>query len=203
MKFTSVLLFTFLGLLTAVAALPLSAIHPHYDTSHTQLEERFVDENDPIFARYFGGVSTPELSERDYADGVVEPRQYAEAGKFIAEGVMKIIELIKGKIEQDKKMRGEWTNHMIGEFRKKYPHFNFVLCHTSHKTDFKGVRGKDWGHSHQELPVSFSKTIGYEIYWFKEGTFHRQGDGGWLNWAYAGNVKKTSDGGKTVVFGPI
>lgn len=104
MKFTNVLLFTCLGLLTAVAALPLSANHPHYNTIHN-LEERFVDENDPIFARYFGGASTPELSERDYADGVVEPRQYAEAAKFIAKGVIKIIELIKGKIEQDKKVR--------------------------------------------------------------------------------------------------
>ena len=90
---------------------------------------------------------------------------------------------------------------MIGEFRNKYPHYNFVICHTSHRTDFKGVRGKDWGHSHQELPVSFHKTVGlvfilnqksipvsiihlsfrFEIYWFKKGTFHRQGDGGWLN----------------------
>jgi len=201
MKFTSVLLFTFLGLLTAVAALPLSAIDAR-DGAPEALEERFVDENDPIFARYFGPTSEL-MSGRDDADAVLEPRQYAKAAEYIVKGIIKIVELIKGKIEQDKKMRGQWTNHMIGEFRSKYPHFNFVLCHTAHTTDFKGVRGKDWGHSHQELPVSFRKTIGYEIYWFKRGTFHRQGDGGWLNWAYAGNVRKTSDGGKTLVFGPI
>jgi len=89
---------------------------------------------------------------------------------------------------------------MVGQFHAKNPHFNYVLCHTKHHTDFKGVQGKDWGHSHQELPVSFGKTVGYdifssgihmnsqsnfyaryEIYYFKEGTFHREGDGGYLN----------------------
>jgi len=57
-------------------------------------------------------------------------------------------------------MRGQWTSRMIGEFRAKHPHFNFVLCHTKHKTDFKGKQGVDWGHTHQELSVSFGKTIG-------------------------------------------
>ena len=60
----------------------------------------------------------------------------------------------------NEQMRGQWTSRMIGEFRAKHPHFNFVLCHTKHKTDFKGKRGVDWGHTHQELSVSFGKTIG-------------------------------------------
>ncbi|KAF8956008.1 hypothetical protein BDZ97DRAFT_2063174 [Flammula alnicola] len=46
---------------------------------------------------------------------------------------------------------------------------------------FKGRRGVDWDHSHQEINVSVHKTVGFEIYWFKEGTFHRIGDGGYLN----------------------
>lgn len=102
MKFT-ILLFTFLGLLTAVAALPLSEINARDDATGQALEERFVDENDPIFARYFG--STYEISERDYADGILEPRQYAKAAEFVVKGIIKIVELIKGKIEADKNVR--------------------------------------------------------------------------------------------------
>lgn len=59
----------------------------------------------------------------------------------------------------------------------KYPGWNWVICHTKHKTDFKG----EHHHRHEEFKVSFGKTIGYEIYWFKAGTFERQGDGGYLN----------------------
>ena len=103
MKYTSVLLFTFLGLLTAVAALPLSDINSRDGGASQALEERFVDENDPIFARYFGPASQL-ISERDYADDDVEPRQYAKAAEYVVEGIVKIVELIKGKIEQDKKV---------------------------------------------------------------------------------------------------
>jgi hypothetical protein len=106
MKFTSVLLFAFLGLLTAVAALPLSAIDAHDGGAPKALEERFVDENDPIFARYFGPTSELIISERDYADDIqVERRQYVKAAEYIVKGIVKIVELIKGKIEQDKKVR--------------------------------------------------------------------------------------------------
>jgi hypothetical protein len=59
----------------------------------------------------------------------------------------------------------------------KYRGWNWVICHTKHKTDFKGENH----HRHEEFKVSFGKTIGYEIYWFKAGTFERQGDGGYLN----------------------
>lgn len=74
------------------------------------------------------------------------------------------------------------------------------MCHTKHTTKFDGQKGKDWGHRHEEFKVSFGKTIGYvrvscliripnlivppdsyEIYYFKSGTFTRQGDGGYLN----------------------
>ncbi|KAF8810650.1 hypothetical protein BYT27DRAFT_7253521 [Phlegmacium glaucopus] len=77
MKSTTILV-TFLGILTAVAALPLSNVHINVGTTSQALEGRFVDENDPIFARYV--EPTSEISERDYADGVqvVKPRQYEQ-----------------------------------------------------------------------------------------------------------------------------
>ena len=63
----------------------------------------------------------------------------------------------------------------------QYPQWNWVMCHTAHLYKFDGERGKDWFHKHEEFPVSFGKTIGYEIYWFKSGQFFRKGDGGYLN----------------------
>jgi len=200
MKLTTIC-FTFLGLLTAVAALPLADFETRSTASEQALEERFVPDDDPIFARYF--ASTSEITERAYLDpdAPVEKRWVQMVVKAVAEGVKAIFNLIQGKINADKDMRGKWTSSMVSQFKQKYPHFNFVVCHTEHKTDFKGVKGKDWGHKHEELNVSFHKTIGYEIYWFKEGTFRRIGDGGYLNWAYIGTITKTTDGGKTVIFG--
>ncbi|KAF4612172.1 hypothetical protein D9613_003997 [Agrocybe pediades] len=161
-------------------------------------DEPFVREDDEIFERYFG--QELNLSEREWAEGTVEPRQYAQAARLIVKGVIKIVELIKGRIQKDKDFRGQWTKHMVEDLHKKYPHFNFVVCHTAHNYNFKGQRGKDWGHSHQEIPVSFGKTVGYEIYWFKEGVFRRTGDGGYLNWAYYGNVKSATNSNSVITF---
>jgi hypothetical protein len=44
--------------------------------------------------------------------------------------------------------------------KAKNPQFNYVACHTKHKTAFDGVRGKDWGHSHQEFDIKVGGTIG-------------------------------------------
>jgi len=196
--------FAFLGSLVAVSALPaapLSSLQNGIQARSNELvEARSITDDEPIFARYFS--ETYEITEREYAEATVEPRQYRQAAKIVVKAVELIVNAIKGQIEKDKEMRGQWTSKMIGELRGKHPQFNFVLCHTQHKTAFKGAQGVDWGHSHQELPVSFRKTIGYEIYWFKEGTFERIGDGGWLNWAYAGVVKSKSGDGKKLTFGP-
>ncbi|KAJ3524035.1 hypothetical protein NMY22_g11178 [Coprinellus aureogranulatus] len=83
---------------------------------------------------------------------------------------------------------------------KEQPAWNWVICHTKHNTKFDGKQGKDWFHRHEEFPVSFHKTIGYEIYWFKKGTFTRRGDGGYLNWAYGGRIKNKSKDGKVITF---
>ncbi len=102
-------------------------------------------------------------------------------------------------------MRGRYTSTLVDKLFHQYPKFNFAVCHTDHKTDFKGIQGKDWGHIHHEVNVAFHKTIGYvfspfqsfsqrlindlkfryEIYWFKEGSFHRYGDGGYLNVSFS------------------
>jgi len=151
-----------------------------------------------------------KLGERSYNYDIYErqevsPEEIEDAvkvAKDIVTGIINIVKFIKGKIEHDKKMRGQYTDMLVKKMSATYPKFNFAVCHTKHTTDFKGVKGKDWGHTHHEFKVSFSKTIGYEIYWFRQGTFHRIGDGGYLNWAYDGKVVSTSNQGKDVVFGP-
>jgi hypothetical protein len=43
-------------------------------------------------------------------------------------------------------------------------------------------------------------TIGYEIYVFDDGEFTNLGDGGHINWAFAGNFVRDPDNGKKVHF---
>ncbi|KAF8200172.1 ectomycorrhiza-regulated small secreted protein [Pholiota molesta] len=211
MKFATIL-FAALGLLASSVAAAPTETTIEIDTRDVQVEMQDLQlrfDDHPIMQHYFGHPARLNVTEADYAPGApgtveIEKRGgIATIAKLVVKGVMAIVNLIKGKIEADKQMRSQWTGDMIGKFRAKYPHYNFVICHTDHKTDFKGKQGKDWGHSHQELPVSFHKTVGYEIYWFREGTFHRYGDGGWLNWSFSGNVKSRTNEGKDVVFGRL
>ncbi|GLB37705.1 hypothetical protein LshimejAT787_0407560 [Lyophyllum shimeji] len=122
----------------------------------------------------------------------------------IIRGAAKIIEKVVSKvlqtIEKDKKRRGEFTKFVVDEGRKSQPGFNWIACHTKHRTQFKGTKGVDWGHQHKEFDVSFHKTVGYEIYYVKEGEFWNQGDGGYLNWAYSGYFHADGPGNKHVVF---
>ncbi|KAF8953639.1 hypothetical protein BDZ97DRAFT_1871447 [Flammula alnicola] len=200
MKF--LIVYALLGFLTAVTAIPSQSIEGTNDISRRDswnddsLAERFyADEDslqerdnlyddDSLGARYLDPFY--ELSEREYEE--IEARQ---------------VPLLQDQVNKDKDMRSRWTKALADNFRAGHPHLNFVVCHTQHTYNFKGTRGVDWDHSHQELNVSFHQTVGYEIYWFKEGTFHRIGDGGYLNWAYTGNVQSTSNGGKDLVFGPM
>ena len=46
-------------------------------------------------------------------------------------------------------------------------------------------------------------SIPYGVWIFESGTFVNQGDGGFINWAFAGNCKRTGKDGKTVVFSKI
>jgi len=134
---------------------------------------------------------TAELDERNVIGAVVQ------VGKMIAEVVSKI----KEAIAADKENRSKWTFKLVEDMYNKDHSFNYIVCHTKHRTNFWGVQGKDWYHRHEELPMGlFKKTTGFEIYGCKNGTFTREGDGGYLNWAYKGLVKETKDGGKTVIF---
>ncbi|KAF9553692.1 hypothetical protein CPC08DRAFT_727726 [Agrocybe pediades] len=116
MKFTTCL-FTIFGLLLAARALP--SLVP-YDENAVEVrgitstryslaprDEPFVREDDEIFERYFG--QELDLTEREWAEGTLEPRQYAkvaeQAAELIIKGVIKIVDVIKGRIQKDKDVR--------------------------------------------------------------------------------------------------
>ncbi|KAF8959829.1 hypothetical protein BDZ97DRAFT_2077844 [Flammula alnicola] len=198
MKF--LIVYAFLGFLTAVTAIPSQSVEgtnyisrrdswsddslaDRYFADEDSLQERDnLYDDDSLGARYLDPFY--ELSEREYEE--IEARQVAQIAKLAIKGIIKLVHLIQDQINKDKDMRGRWTKALADKFRAQHPHLNFIVCHTKHTYNFKGRRGVDWDHSHQEINVSFHKTVGFEIYWFKEGTFHRIGDGGYLNWAYNG-----------------
>jgi hypothetical protein len=140
----------------------------------------------------------------DVATGDV-PKAVFDAIKLTVDGVIAAFHAISDAIAQDKYARSGFTQDTVAKLRAKSPKMNFVICHTAHHYKFPGVKGKNWYHEHRELNVKFpvGSTIGYEIDGFPSGEFFREGDGGYLNWAYSGNVQHTDDSGKHVVFGTL
>ncbi|EDR01178.1 ectomycorrhiza-regulated small secreted protein [Laccaria bicolor S238N-H82] len=112
----------------------------------------------------------------------LETRQVEEAIEIV-EAVVELVTGLIDAINEDNTKRGQFTIDTVTQSGEQWPGFNWVICHTDHTTAFDGTQGTDWGHTHHELDVTFG-TIGFELYWFRSGTFTRNGDGGYLNWAY-------------------
>jgi len=128
----------------------------------------------------------------------LETRQVEEAIEIV-EAVVELVTGLIDAINEDNTKRGQFTIDTVTQSGEQWPGFNWVICHTDHTTAFDGTQGTDWGHTHHELDVTFG-TIGFELYWFRSGTFTRNGDGGYLNWAYEGVVTGTENGGSVVHF---
>ncbi|RDB15075.1 hypothetical protein Hypma_005461 [Hypsizygus marmoreus] len=126
---------------------------------------------------------------RGYVPADLEPRQ---AAGFAKDG-LSLLKNILEDIERDNQARGRFTQELVSRMNQKDSSFNYVVCHSKHTYSFAGTRGTDWGHSHQEFDIKVGGTRGYEIYWFRSGKFTLQGDGGFLNWAYNGNVISKSE----------
>ncbi|KAJ3524998.1 hypothetical protein NMY22_g10761 [Coprinellus aureogranulatus] len=151
--------------------------------------------------RTHSAYSSPELWEQT---GAYKWTGYKYEGPrmlvHIAKSAAEFIDTILEQVNQDNEGRSGFTQRAVRRCREKWPKYNWVICHTDHSTHFDGKQGKEWGHFHREYDIQIGGTIGYEVYWFESGKFVRHGDGGYLNWAYFGNVKSVSDDGATVVF---
>ncbi|KAJ3511043.1 hypothetical protein NMY22_g15782 [Coprinellus aureogranulatus] len=96
--------------------------------------------------------------------------------------------------------RDLFAKELVGYCRGKWGEFNWVICHPAHSYLWMGARGVDWEHWHYELDIWGPGTVGYELYWAREGVFTLNGDGGFINWAYIGNVQQLNN--KTLYFKP-
>ncbi|KAF9496840.1 hypothetical protein BDN71DRAFT_690673 [Pleurotus eryngii] len=171
----------------------LSAVVYRALSDHVQ----FLDAEQELEAR-------TEYINPDNNTQLLEARKGAGgAADLLGDVVTSIITGIQDGINADKDARSKFTYDLVGQLHAKQPQFNWILCHTKHDYKWDGQRGVDWDHRHQEFDVKIGGTIGYEIYNAKSGRFFRKGDGGYLNWAYIGNVLKTENDGKDITFGKL
>jgi hypothetical protein len=86
---------------------------------------------------------------------------------------------------------------MIRQLTLEYPDKNVIIYHNQDSTvDFQGE-----SHNHFELDIGvLGFTKGYETYVFDSGTFTRAGEGGFINWSFAGNFVQNDN---VLVFSPI
>ncbi|MDZ8032650.1 hypothetical protein [Nostoc sp. DedSLP04] len=88
--------------------------------------------------------------------------------------------------EHDKREREKFTMQSVAQ----YPDDNVVISHNGGK-----ISGNYVTHEHLELRVS-NGIIGYERYRSPKGKpfeFVRNGDGGYINWAYCGEFTRKDD----------
>lgn len=86
------------------------------------------------------------------------------------------------QVKDDNQKREQFTKNFVDEARKQYPDYNIVIIHTPHSREGNFI------HEHHELPMTVG-TCGYEAYFSKIGepfSLENQGDGGYINWAFAG-----------------
>ncbi|KAF6753786.1 ectomycorrhiza-regulated small secreted protein [Ephemerocybe angulata] len=146
-------------------------------------------------------TATTGLQARTHGDiQPLEARQGEGAIAAILLVMANTVLAIMHNLTKDDEGRRQFTQQTVQEGRAKYPEYNWVVVHPKHTTTFDGEKGVDWGHLHHEYDLIVGGTVGYEVYWFTGGKFEIQGDRGYLNWAYYGDVISTSNGGATVEF---
>ncbi|KAG6840758.1 hypothetical protein C0991_004608 [Blastosporella zonata] len=198
--------------LIAVACAGLASVSivgaiPMIDTSNNTLTlppSQSTFSNNP-----FDGLSidfgTHSLSSKTVLDrSIIEAQLDRRIIGAIIRVAEKVIELIVSKVKEaiahDKLERAKFTVHVCDMGRADHKEFNWMVIHTKHRTKFEGTKGKDWDHSHKEFDVKIGGTIGYEVYYTREGQLWNNGDGDYINWAYEGFWKADGKGNKHVTF---
>ncbi|KAJ7457093.1 hypothetical protein FB451DRAFT_1183599 [Mycena latifolia] len=99
--------------------------------------------------------------------------------------------------------RSEFTQTIVRNLRRNNPRFNYVICSTRHRVRFEGRPNDDFSQTTVSLPVWWGLgSMRYQVYTCRAGVFQLLGDGGFLNWAYFGNVVRDTGGRqpRTVTF---
>ena len=104
--------------------------------------------------------------------------------------IHEIVDIISeiDELKDQHKRESNFTQATVAELRDEYPTMNVMVFHNQDSvTNFKGGN-----HTHYEsvlgkVPIiGTTLTQGYEIRVFDHGTFHRAGDGGFVNWCFDG-----------------
>ncbi|KAL2073098.1 hypothetical protein VTL71DRAFT_10422 [Oculimacula yallundae] len=110
-----------------------------------------------------------------------------EKGNAIADVLAKILKLITSINEAEHAKEEKYTQTTVENLRLQFPEYNVLIVHPKHSRNFVNEY-----HQHVELPLTAPRTQGYEIYCFDSGSFTLEGDGGFINWCFAGSY--TRDG---------
>jgi hypothetical protein len=122
---------------------------------------------------------------------------------------MAVASVIKGVVElagavaqevmsfqkNDNEKRERFTQQFVQDASGKYPGYNVVIVHPQHSAS-----GAQVIHQHYELPMTVG-TCGYEIYFSPKGkafSFENKGDGGFINWAFAGEFNRNGGNLKAI-----
>jgi hypothetical protein len=98
--------------------------------------------------------------------------------------------VVAGIIGNDNNKREAYTQQFVQQTSKQFPNCNVIICHPQHK-----VAGPHVVHQHHELGMTVG-TCGYDSYCSPKGQpfiFDNQGDGGYLNWAFAGEFNRNGN----------
>jgi hypothetical protein len=104
-----------------------------------------------------------------------------EAAQFAVEVGQGLANLIT-ELKNGNKNKADFTKKFVAEAQKRYPAWSVAIVH-------KAKTSGDAVHQHQELSTAGGTSFGYEIYFAKPGKrfdIWRQGDGGPINWGFAG-----------------
>ncbi|KAK4999581.1 hypothetical protein LTR66_001412 [Elasticomyces elasticus] len=131
-----------------------------------------------------------QANKLDHRVVLKNPIAMAQAIEVIAAVVIgEVVSIVQGVINEnkDKDVRSGWTQSTLGKVMDKFPGKNAIIVWTEH--DASGLRGSQQGNLMCPCPNQ-NKTMTYKCYVFDSGDFHLKGDGGYLNWAFAGKYNR-------------
>jgi hypothetical protein len=96
---------------------------------------------------------------------------------------------IIGSNNADKSFRDGWTQQQLGPLQSANPGKNIMIVSVKH--DASQLKGSQ--QSQLDCACPSGAHVNYTVYVFDEGVFLHQGDGGFLNWCFAGNFVREGD----------